>query len=264
LWLSLPLWITHSQTVLAKQLTMMYTYCIYYQAINIISIGSFWGSGAENQIYSGGIFPFGGLPNSNLTPGLLPIFGPNGPFWDSGAQNQFLFRRLLPIVTDPNSNLSSGLRPSLGPNSNFTPGLLPIFGPTKFFWGSGVQNQILFRGFYSSLGSRTLIWPLGFCPSLGPNSNLNSEAFAHSQVPDQGSTVDNREQVRHSEPRIGRHGLHSAQEFHRATSTDLSCATSSIRIELVASAGLPRIKFDFRPLNPKRQQWAPKWTKAPQ
>jgi hypothetical protein len=84
------------------------------------------------------------------------------------------------------------------------------------------------------------------------------------RVPDQGSTVDDREQVRHAEPRIGWHGLHSAQEFHRATSTVLPCATSSIRIELVASAGLPTIKFDFGPLNPKRPQWPPKWTKAPQ
>jgi len=46
------------------------------------------------------------------------------------------------------------------------------------------------------------------------------------QAPDQGSTVDDREQVRRSEPRIGAHGLHSAQARYReATSTVQSCAT---------------------------------------
>jgi hypothetical protein len=53
---------------------------------------------------------------------------------------------------------------------------------------------------------------------------LISGAFAHLQMPQQESTVDDREQVRHAEPTIGGHGLHIAQPFHRATSTVLAPA----------------------------------------
>jgi len=46
------------------------------------------------------------------------------------------------------------------------------------------------------------------------------------QASDQGSTVDDREQVRRAEPRNGAHGQHSAQARYRAaTSTVQFCAT---------------------------------------
>jgi hypothetical protein len=76
-------------------------------------------------------------------------------------------------------------------NSNFSLGFCTFSGRTGTFWFSGAKNQILFRGLLSIVSV--------------PNSNLTLGALTHSLVPDKGSTVDDREQVGHAEPRIGGH-----------------------------------------------------------
>jgi hypothetical protein len=75
------------------------------------------------------------------------------------------------IFMGPHSNFTLGKFVLLGslPNSNFIPGLLPIWGPTGAFWGSGAQNQILLCGhLFFWEGSQTQILLRGFCPFWGP------------------------------------------------------------------------------------------------
>jgi hypothetical protein len=106
-----------------------------------------------------GHFSFWGVSQTQiLLRGFCPCWGSTGAFWGSGAQNQILFRGLLPIVRVPNSNLTLGLLPIFGPQTQILlRGLLPILRAHCGLLGFRRPKSNFISGFYPSLGSRTLI-----------------------------------------------------------------------------------------------------------
>jgi hypothetical protein len=85
---------------------------------------------ASKSNFTLGVFFFSGVSQTQiLLRGFCPFWGPTGAFWGSEAQNQTLFRELLPIVRVPNSNLTLGILPIFGPRTLILlQGLLLILG----------------------------------------------------------------------------------------------------------------------------------------
>jgi hypothetical protein len=180
----------------------------------------------QTQFYSGGNCLFGEAPTLKFYPGTFDYFGGTlGPFCVQGLKIKFPSGGIFPFGESP--------------KLKFSPATLHILGSNlDLLCFRGLKSSFISGGFYPSLGSRILIWIRVFCPTLAPNSNLTSGFFIHSQVPDQVSKVDDREQVRHAEPIIGGQLFHSAQDI--GTLQKRKNATI--------------VKSNFESMNPKRPQ----------
>jgi hypothetical protein len=139
--------------------------------------------GPNSNFILGEFVPLGRIPNSNFSPGAFAQFVDQlGLLWFKGSKSYFTLghfsfwespKRKFCLVLLPILGAHWDLLGFRGSKSNFTLGTFsfwgvsqtqiilrgfsPFWGPTGAFWGSGAQNQILFRGFYPSLGSRTII-----------------------------------------------------------------------------------------------------------
>jgi hypothetical protein len=84
--------------------------------------------GSKPNVIQGEFFLVWSLPKIKFYSGTFAHFGAHWRLLEFRAQNQILFRGLLPIVRVPNSNLTLGILPIFGPKLKFYSGAFAHFG----------------------------------------------------------------------------------------------------------------------------------------